>query len=205
MTHDTSWRIGDTASPINRLYDGLRRGLNQDLVRYFETKALSGAGPYRVLEAGSGTAFASSLLIKHPSVGLAMAVDHDAQALSEGRARDVNLAASVGDIFRLPFADNTFDLVWNSSTLEHLGHTTSALAEMGRVTHSGGYVFTGVPFAYGPLGFQKWIAKTTTGIWIGTVFDRHTLESALRDAGLTPCDSMTYFLRFFIGYLARKP
>lgn len=204
-TNDTSWRIGDTASPVNRAYDALRRGLNGDLVRYFERTALAGAGPYRVLEAGSGTAFASSLLIQRPSVRLGMAVDHDANALGEGRARDAQLAASVADIFRMPFADGAFDLVWNSSTLEHLGRTEQALAEMARVVRPGGYLFTGVPFAYGPLGFQKWIANTGAGVWIGTVFDRPTLEGLVRQTGLQPCDSMIYFFRFFIGILAQKP
>lgn len=204
-THDTSWRLGDTSSPINRVYDALRRGLNGDLVSYFERTALAGSGPYRVLEAGSGTAFASSLIIQHPSVGLGMAIDHDLEALGEGRARDAQLITSVADIFRLPFADGAFDLVWNSSTLEHLGRTEQALAEMARVVRPGGYLFTGVPFAYGPLGFQKWIANTSTGVWIGTVFDRPTLEGLIRQTGLQPCDSITYFFRFFIGILAQKP
>jgi ubiquinone/menaquinone biosynthesis C-methylase UbiE len=205
-THDTSWRLGDaTSSPVNRAYDALRRGLNGDLVRYFERTALAGNGPYRVLEAGSGTAFASSLLVQHPSVRLGMAIDHDAEALGEGHARDAQLATSIADIFRLPFADGSFDLVWNSSTLEHLGHTQQALAEMARVVRPGGYLFTGVPFIYGPLGFQKWIAQTGIGVWIGTVFDRSTLEGLIRETGLQPCDSMIYFFRFFIGILAQKP
>lgn len=205
MTQDTSWRIGNTASPVNRAYDALRRGLNRDLVSYFERRALAGRGSYRVLEAGSGTAFASSLIRELPSVGLGMAIDHDAQALGEAHDRDATLPASVADLYHLPFADGTFDLVWNSSTLEHLERTSDVLAEMARVTRSGGYVFTGVPYVYGPLGFQKWIADTAAGVWIGTVFDRPKLETYIRNAGLVPVDSLVYFFRFFIGVLAQKP
>lgn len=204
MTNDTSWRIGTTRSPLNRLYDSLRRGVNHDLVNYFNQAVMTEPRDYRVLEAGSGTAFATSLLAEYPGVGMASAIDHDVNALREGRRRDSRLPAAVADLKHLPFSDDSFDLVWNSSTFEHLPHPEETLREMIRVTRRNGYVFVGVPYIHGPLGFQRWIANTSVGVWIGTVFDLPRLEKMMCDAGLNPCGSITYFYRFFIGVLAVK-
>jgi ubiquinone/menaquinone biosynthesis C-methylase UbiE len=205
MTNDTSWRLGAIASPMNRLYDALRRGVNRNLVAYFNRVVMTEPRGYRVLEAGSGTAFATSLLAEYPGVKMASAIDHDLNALHEGRMRDHQLSAAVADIERLPFSDDSFDLVWNSSTFEHLPHPEETLREMIRVTRRSGYVFIGVPFVHGPLRFQRRIANTSVGIWIGTVFSLSQLESMILQAGLKPCASMTYFFRFFIGVLALKP
>ncbi len=203
MTTDTSWRIGSESSPVNRVYDSLRRGLNRDLVEYLTTQGLIGSSN-RVLEAGSGTAFASSLLASSPAVRHSVAIDHDPAALRTGKTRDPRLSGIAGDLFRLPFADGSFDLVWNSSTLEHLPQREKALAEMARVTRAGGYVFVGVPNASGPLGFQRWIANTAAGVWIGPVFSCNQLARMMESCGLTVRASRTYFLRFFIGILAEK-
>lgn len=205
MTQDTSWRIGSSESPVNRVYDHLRRGLNRDLVTYLTVNGLHTVQHARILEAGSGTAFASSLLRMHPAVELAAALDHDPRALTEGRSRDPQLTAVGGDLTRIPFAAETFDLVWNSSTLEHLPRPLDALTEMARITKRQGKVFVGVPYAAGPLGFQRWIANTSAGIWIGTVFNESQLAALMRLAGLEPQSTITYFFRFFIGVLARKP
>jgi ubiquinone/menaquinone biosynthesis C-methylase UbiE len=205
VSQDSSWRLGASESLINRLYDGLRRGLNRDLVAYLNREALAGKPNCRVLEAGSGTAFASSVLRLQSNVTLAAALDHDPEALTEGRKRDPQLIGVTGDLGHIPFADETFDLVWNSSTLEHLPDPLAALREMARVTRRGGCVFVGVPYIAGPLGFQRFIADTSAGVWIGTVFSRAQLAALMESAGLQPRASLTYFLRFFIGIAAAKP
>lgn len=205
MTHDSSWRLGAAGNPIDRAYDALRRGLNRDLVAFLLDNALAGQADARVLESGSGTAYASSLLRQGGAVRMAAALDHDPNALAEGRARDSALAAVCGDMTRLPFASGTFDLVWNSSTLEHLPDPLAGLREMARVARPGGHVFVGVPFAGGPLGVQRWMANTPAGVWIGPVFSQASLSALMRQAGLVPGPSRVYFWRFFIGILAAKP
>lgn len=203
MTVDKSWRLGQPGSPIYRLYDWLRMRLNRFLVDYLtaqlETKRRS-----IVLEAGSGTGYASSLVAEHSSVALSIALDYDIEALSQARQRDPGLPLVVADLRALPFRAGSIDLVWNSSTLEHLPAIQPALAEISRVVRPGGAVFVGVPNRSGPLGFQRWMADSAAGIWIGTVFDRKTLETAFREAALEPYRSITYFLRFFVGVFARK-
>ena len=88
--------------------------------------------------------------------------------------------------------------------MEHIPHPPSALAEMNRVTKRGGTVFVGVPNLYGPLGFQRWIADTAVGVWIGTTFNRGELTAMLARSGLNPLDHIFYFFRFFVGVLAQK-
>ena len=114
------------------------------------------------------------------------------------------MSVVVADIYRLPFPRATFDLVWNSSTIEHLDRIDRAVAEMARVTLTAGRVFTGVPYLYGPLGFQRLIPNTAVGVWVGTVFTRAELKRLLASAGLRPVSSLRYFYRFFLGFLACK-
>jgi len=173
------------------------------LVRYLLRQAIHQCGK-RVLEAGAGPAYASSLLGSSGKVSLAAAVDLDLDALRHGKVRDPRLAAVVADIRRLPFQDGSFDMVWNSSTVEHLDHPAGAVSEMQRVASKDGYVFVGVPYRHGPLGFQPWIAESPAGIWIGTVFEAGQLRALLECEGYKVVKTRKYFFHFFIGMLARR-
>lgn len=203
MTHK-SWQLGAPGTLLYLVYDSLRTRLNRALVRYLVEVAIQ-HDRSKVLEAGSGSAFASSLFAQDSRVCLSVAMDIDIEALREARRRDPKLSVVVADLYELPFAADVFDLVWNSSTLEHLTNTCAALREMQRVTRRGEYIFVGVPYVYGPLGLQQWIAKTRAGMWIGQVFDGNTLHSTLSGLGLHVTELHTYFFRFFVGVLARKP
>jgi SAM-dependent methyltransferase len=134
-----------------------------------------------------------------------VAADLDMDALREARRRDPALPAIVADIVRLPFRTGSIDLVWNSSTFEHLDDGGGALAEMTRVTKPGGHVFIGVPYRSGPLGFQRWIARTAVGHWIGPLFGVGQLRRLVEAAQLRAVAMRVYFFRFFVGVLAVKP
>lgn len=202
---DQSWSfLGGPGSWPYRIFDAQRRRVNQWLVtRLLSRTAPAGQG--RVLEAGSGPGYGSSLFARHPSVLMSIALDFDAAALREARRRDPGLLAVLGDVRRLPFRTEAFDVVWNSSTLEHLEQPDVALGEMQRVTRSGGHVFVGVPYRFGPLGFQRFIARTRVGVWIGPVFDRAALCRLLTAQRLQPVEHLVYFAACFIGVLSRKP
>jgi ubiquinone/menaquinone biosynthesis C-methylase UbiE len=198
-----SWQLGNPGSLPYRLFDALRRWVNQKLVGFLMERALQPSSN-RVLEAGSGPAFASSMIAQQPAIQLSVALDIDPEALGEARQRDPNLCAVVADLYHLPFKSECMTLVWNSSTLEHLDTREKALLEMQRVTQKGGHVFVGVPFLYGPLGFQRWIANTDAGVWIGTVFDTNALQALMRSVKLEPKVAISYFFRIFVGVLAQK-
>jgi ubiquinone/menaquinone biosynthesis C-methylase UbiE len=199
---DKSWQLAGGRGPVYALFDGLRRWLNGRLTRFLAGQALEQGG--WALEAGSGPGAASSMLNTSPGVR-AIALDYDPQALAAARVRDPALPLVVADVRALPFRAGAFALVWNSSTLEHLPEMAPALAEMQRVTRPGGAVFVGVPAADGPLGFQRWIARSGVGVWIGTVFSAKALRQRLQAAGLQTEREHRYFFRFFVGILARRP
>ncbi|MBI3087361.1 MAG: class I SAM-dependent methyltransferase [Candidatus Omnitrophica bacterium] len=205
MMQAKSWSVpGGPGSWLYRGYDALRRRLNRRLVGYLAARACLAPGS-RVLEGGSGPAFASSLFARESGVALSIAADLDAEALREARRRDPALPAVQTDLYRLPFRSGVFDLVWSSSTLEHLAAPASALEEMQRVTKDGGYLFVGVPARRGPLGFQPWIKRTRVGVWLGPVFSRAELLVLMAQQGLRPVSMLAYGWGCFVGVLARKP
>lgn len=194
-----SWLITERPdSGLNVCYDRLRCGVNRTLFRFIAPRALQGR-KLRILEAGSGPAFAASLFAKDRRVGSCLAMDIDPQALEVARSRDPSLRVVLGDLNDIPLADDSFDLVFNSSTVEHLDDPGRAVREMSRVCRPGGRVFVGVPQRLGPLGFQPLVKNTAAGDWIGPVFNRRQLDDLLERAGLVVQDHLSYFFRFFIG------
>ncbi len=198
-----AWQLGSPGTWIYGFYDGLRGRLNRKLVRFLAESALN-RNRCAVLEAGSGPAFGSSLLAADSRVELSVAVDIDIEALQQARLRDPHLAVVVGDLQHLPLRAESFDLCWNSSTIEHLDDPDTALNQMALVTRRSGKLFVGVPYLYGPLGFQRWIAATSVGVWIGPTFSGKELAHKLLQTGLKPMKTMFYFFRFFVGVLAEK-
>lgn len=185
-----------------RVLDALRDGLNRRLVGHLAGQAIP-VGV--VIEAGSGPASGSSIFRTIAGVRLSVAADLDPAALREARLKDPRLAVVVADIHQLPFRSGSSDLVWNSSTLEHLEDRHIALAEMARVAKRGGHLFVGMPYRYGPLGFQRLIVGTRLGVWIGPVFAPGELSTMMRELGLRPRMTWIYFLGLFVGVLAHKP
>jgi SAM-dependent methyltransferase len=104
----------------------------------------------------------------------------------------------------MPFAADTFSLVFNSSTIEHLDDPAHAVREMQRICRQEGRVFVGVPYRYGPLAFQPLIYSTVIGRWLGPVFSRRGLTELLTTSGLAPVASVRYFWNFFVGAVAVK-
>jgi len=52
---------------------------------------------------------------------------------------------------RLPFADESFDLIWCSEVIEHLRDPAASLAELKRVTRGGGQLILTTPNSYALL------------------------------------------------------
>ncbi len=54
----------------------------------------------------------------------------------------------IGDVLRMPFADNTFDCVFCFETIEHVENPFTAIKEIYRVLKPGGIFIGSTPFMY---------------------------------------------------------
>jgi len=73
----------------------------------------------------------------------AMGAGRSAYRVQERKMQAIHFMS--GDIFKLPFADNSIDILISSEVVEHLPDPVLALAEMQRVLKSGGYAMVTTP------------------------------------------------------------
>jgi ubiquinone/menaquinone biosynthesis C-methylase UbiE len=87
-------------------------------------------------------------------------IDLTERAIAHARRRLALLGLSsslqVGDAERLPFADNTFDLVYSWGVLHHTPDTPRAFAEVARVLRPGGVARIMIYHKYSMIGYMLW-------------------------------------------------
>jgi ubiquinone/menaquinone biosynthesis C-methylase UbiE len=110
--------------------------------RSFELLALAGGD--HVLDVGCGTGEdVRTIAGRAPDVS-ATGIDASEDKIREARARTLGLPRPVdfrvGDAYAIPFEDETFDACRADRVFHHLVDPSKALAEMVRVTRSGGRV-----------------------------------------------------------------
>ncbi len=196
-TWDHYWK----RTPIyDDIMDVLRKLMNIQLRSYLQKKLPAAA---LTLEPGGGSAYVSAMLAEKGFQ--AHALDYASAPLILAQKQLQSKATLIqGDLFNMPLKDESFDLTFNNSTLEHFKNPLDALKEMVRVTKKGGLVFVGVPFTYGPLAVYKLKKSSFKGAWDGTTYDRRQMKQMFLDAGLEVVDSRTFFGRCFMGVLGRK-
>jgi ubiquinone/menaquinone biosynthesis C-methylase UbiE len=93
----------------------------------------------RVLDVGCGSGLLLDRLTREGSGGIAVGLDASPEMLARASGRLGRRAAlCAGDVHELPFRDAAFDTVVSSSSLHHWADAARALAEIARVTRSGG-------------------------------------------------------------------
>jgi demethylmenaquinone methyltransferase/2-methoxy-6-polyprenyl-1,4-benzoquinol methylase len=95
----------------------------------------------RVLDVGCGTGFATEGLVKHSDNvhGLDQSVHQLEQAWDKfGKRGPVQFYR--GDAERLPFADDSFDVVWSSGSIEYWPDPVETLREFRRIVKPGGQI-----------------------------------------------------------------
>jgi ubiquinone/menaquinone biosynthesis C-methylase UbiE len=137
-------------------------------------KALGHApGHYpRSLEIGSGTGYFTLNLLRAGLIGAATCSDISPGMLETLQANAARLGLAVrtepADAERLPFADESFDLVLGHAVLHHIPDLPRAFAEFERVLAPGGTVlFAGEPSRYGDrlANVPKRFAGSVAPLW----------------------------------------
>jgi ubiquinone/menaquinone biosynthesis C-methylase UbiE len=129
----------------------------QNQVRQKLVKALGGkkrASFHQALEIGSGTGYFSLNLVQLGVIEQLTATDISPGMLSRLAATAENLGLAVKTVRTeaeaLPFADESFDLVFGHAVLHHIPDLDKAFAEFRRVLRPGGAIaFAGEPSRYG--------------------------------------------------------
>ena len=99
----------------------------------------------RVLDAGSGTGFGTEILAR-AGAGRADGFDVNLEVVEHARERAGDAADfAVGDLNRIPYGDDAFDLVTCFEAIEHVEDPFRALSELRRVLAPGGVLLVSTP------------------------------------------------------------
>ena len=141
-------------------------------------KALGTEPPHwpRSLEIGSGTGYFTLNLLAGGVIGQATCSDISPGMLStlsqNAKRLGLHVRTEPADAERLPFADESFDLVLGHAVLHHIPDLPRAFAEFERVLAPGGTIlFAGEPSRYGDrlANVPKRLAGALAPIWRRTM------------------------------------
>jgi demethylmenaquinone methyltransferase/2-methoxy-6-polyprenyl-1,4-benzoquinol methylase len=109
----------------------------------------------RVLDVGCGTGFATEGLLQYTDDvhGLDQSA-HQMEKAFEKFGKNDRVRFYRGDAERLPFADDSFDVVWSSGSIEYWPNPVAALREFRRIVKPGGTVLVVGPDAPKTGAFQ---------------------------------------------------
>lgn len=117
---------------LNKFYNDLIEMLNQ--VQHDK---------YKVLDAGCGEGFTLNKLSQNKIGEKLEGIEFSKDAVEIGKKLHPYLSLKQGDIYKLPYKDNSFDLVLSTEVLEHLKEPEKALKELIRVSKK--YILLSVP------------------------------------------------------------
>lgn len=100
-----------------------------------------------VLDAACGDGYGSDLLAESAERVFGLDIEEDVVKRAEDRYRKSNLSYVVGNVSKLPFEDNTFDVVVSFETIEHINDELQKLClnEMKRVLKNEGILIMSTP------------------------------------------------------------
>jgi len=138
-----------------------------DSTRYIEVAHLlrfldkRGARPKRILDISSPYIL-SYVLSKTGNVIKTDINPGEGRFIREGE----NLRFLPEDATRLSFGDDSFDLVYSISVIEHIhGNYLTAVREMARVTRPGGYLY--LTFPVSSTRMEEWLEEDPYGVQLG--------------------------------------
>ncbi|QLG49498.1 methyltransferase domain-containing protein [Natrinema halophilum] len=127
---------------LSRVYDRVNPFVWTEEMRTEALSLLEFEDEMTILDLGCGTGFATEGLLDH--VDEVYALDQSKHQLAQAYEKFGKRAPPVhfhrGDAERLPFATDTFDVVWSSGSIEYWPTPILALREIRRVLKPGGQV-----------------------------------------------------------------
>ncbi len=121
-------------TPKGRFVDVLEKEVISELCKIYRGD--------KVLEIGCGTGHFSAYFEELGAQVIGLDTSPDMLCIAKERHGDLKINFESGDAYRLPFADNSFDLVAMITTLEFISSPREALQEAFRV--SKGKIFLGI-------------------------------------------------------------
>lgn len=135
MTGCGNWQKYQNPNPLQRFLIGRFLDAVVELTQSLQLTS--------ILDAGSGEGFVSQRILEmRPDVTI-VGLDLDQDAMLRGQDIHPGINFARGDVYALPFADNSIDLVLCNEVLEHLLQPQRALAELQRVSRR--YCLLSVP------------------------------------------------------------
>jgi ubiquinone/menaquinone biosynthesis C-methylase UbiE len=172
--YDSKWGIDFGDMGLGQVSAKVRKALGREPGHY-----------PRTLEIGAGTGYFTLNLLRGGLIGEATCSDISPGMLDTLKANAERLGLEVetqpADAERLPFADESFDLVFGHAILHHIPDLPRAFREFQRVLAPGGTVlFAGEPSRYGDrlARVPKRLATTVAPLW----------RRAIRAAPAPPAD-----------------
>jgi 2-polyprenyl-6-hydroxyphenyl methylase / 3-demethylubiquinone-9 3-methyltransferase len=99
------------------------------------------ANKSKVLDVGCGAGFLTNELARHGHEVTGIDASEDSLRVARLYDETHSVEYQVADAYKLPFADQTFDVVTALDFLEHVENPAAAIAEMSRVLKPGGQFF----------------------------------------------------------------
>ncbi len=159
--YDSKWGIDFGELGLSQVTAKLRKALGREPGFYA-----------RSLEIGAGTGYFTLNLLRAGLIGEATCSDISPgmlDTLADNAQRlGLHVRTEPADAERLPFADESFDLVLGHAVLHHIPDLPRAFAELERVLAPGGTVlFAGEPSRYGDrlANIPKRFATTVAPLW----------------------------------------
>jgi ubiquinone/menaquinone biosynthesis C-methylase UbiE len=99
-----------------------------------------------VLNAACGRGYGGNILLKgKPKKIVCVDIDKDSISYARNNFKDNRLAFQVANVEKLPFKDNSFDVIISIETIEHLKNTGLFLSQIKRVLKPNGLLILSTP------------------------------------------------------------
>lgn len=162
---------------LSKIYDRINPFIWNEAMRGQALSMLDISETDRVLDVGCGTGFATEGLLEHTTDvhGLDQS-PHQMEKARRKLGKYGPVSFYLGDAERLPFADDSFDIVWSSGSIEYWPDPVATLEEIRRVTEPGGHVLIVGP-NYPETGLMQRVADSIMLFYDAEEADRMFAEA----------------------------